>query len=75
MSNIKIFVEILLNIETWKEDQLDSRGIYKELITSERLYRVYSYGEIYMIRNNKCTLMKKIILEEKENDIIVKSYY
>jgi hypothetical protein len=70
LSDMKISTEILLNIDTWQHDQLDSHGIYKELITSQKVYRVYSYG-VFVARKNGFEKTKQIRLVEQDGDILV----
>ena len=73
MEDIKVSTEILLNVDTWQQDQIDSYGIYKELITRERLYKVYSYG-VYVARRNGFEKIKHARLEEQNGDIVVIAY-
>jgi hypothetical protein len=74
MSDIKIDTEILLNIDTWQQDQLDFRGIYKELITSQRIYRAYSYGDILVVGKNGPCKINQIKLVERDGDLVVITY-
>jgi hypothetical protein len=74
MSDIKISTEILLNIDTWQQDQLDFRGMYKELITSQRIYKLYSYGIILTVGKNGPGEIKQIKLVERGGDLMVIAY-
>lgn len=71
MNSIKINPDYLLNIDTWNSDNIDEHGIYKELITANKVYRIYSYGKLYMCNNNEITEIKKIELRIVNDDIIV----
>jgi hypothetical protein len=71
MSEIQVSVEIVLNPDSWTEDHLDSWGIYKEIVTSGRIYKVYSYGSIFAVVGSQQIQIKNIKIEERGSDIIV----
>ena len=77
MSNLKVSEEILLNVDSWNEDQLNSRGMYKELITSIKVYKVYLYGGIFAVSkgDNTYIKVKSITLEERGGETFVISQF
>jgi hypothetical protein len=71
MSNLNISTELLLNVEEWDQDQLDFQGIYKELITANKIYKIYSYGRIFAVNGLQFIKVKHIKLIKKGNDTMV----
>ena len=76
LSSLSVSMGMLLNIDTWQNEQLNSRGIYKELITSHKIYEIYSHGEIFTTNNLGYVKVKELKLIEQDGDIMVlASYY
>jgi hypothetical protein len=71
MSNLRISSQILLNLDNWKCDHINSQGMYRELITPNTVYIVYLYGEIFAIDRGKPRRIKGLELVERGEDIIV----
>ena len=70
LSKINITSEILLNINTFQLDQIDFRGIYKEFITSQKIYKMYSCG-VYVVGKNNDIKINHLELIEQDGNIIV----
>lgn len=68
ISSLNVSEEMLLNIDTWQQDHIDHLGIYKELITTGHVYKVYSNGEIITSKNRP---VKTIKLIQKNEDIFI----
>ena len=74
LSNTKISEELLINIDTWQQNLMSSHGIYKELITSQTVYRMYSYG-VFEWKGNGLTKRTQIKLVERDGDIFLEKTY
>lgn len=68
MSSLNISEEMLLNIDVWEKDHMDDLGIYKELITTEHVYKVYSNGTITTPDGQQISSIKLI---QKNEDIYI----
>ena len=68
MDNMNMPEAMLLNVETWHQDQIDRYGMYKELISSSMLYKVYLNGRILTVDN---TRIKSIRMIKKYGDVFI----
>jgi hypothetical protein len=75
MSKLKVSTEIILNTDSWRQDQLDSLGIYKEIVTSGRIYKAYSYGDVFVVAGSQQVRINNIKIQKYGGDTVVIATY